>query len=111
MGNHDTRIAFKKKLDAKILVSFLSIIAKMYRYHRRTRSIYTDLGLIHNKVAYILAIRELIHLGCTTYARVLGIIKKNLAKPSHRFAYLCLANVQIFSMQNLIKIYHAVQEL
>ena len=33
-----------------------------------------------------------------------------LAKPSHRFAYLYLDYVKCNSMQNLIKMYHAVQD-
>ena len=43
---------------------------------RRNRSIDPNLGLLHNKIAYILATRELIHLLCTTIARVLGFMKK-----------------------------------
>ena len=34
-----------------------------------------------------------------------------LAKPSHRFAYLCLDNVKIYKYAKLIKIYHAIQKL
>ena len=57
MENHDTMIAFEKKLDIKILVSFLSYKANIYIFHRnlrlhRTRSIDPNLGLLHNKEAY-----------------------------------------------------------
>ena len=70
-------------------------------------SIDPNLGLLQNKVAYILATRELIHLRCTTYARELnhcflgGYEDNTLAKPCLRFAYICLDNVKCISMQNI----------
>ena len=33
--NHNKRVAIKKKLDAKILGSFLLYKAKIYRFHRK----------------------------------------------------------------------------
>ena len=67
--NHDTTIVF--------VVIYL--IDKIYKFHcelclRRTRS-----GLLHNKVAYIPASRELIHFHYTTYARVLKLMKLELS--------------------------------
>ena len=44
--NHGTRIAFKKKLDAKILESFLSYKAKIYRFHRKLLLIRPDLLIL-----------------------------------------------------------------
>ena len=94
-----------------MLVSFLSYKAKIDRFHRklwlsRIRSIDSNLALVHNKVAYIIGTRELIHLHCTTYARVLGFIKKFLAS-SITLLHTCVSlMLKCISMQN-----HGVQEL
>ena len=58
------------------------------------------LGLLHNKVAYTHALRELIHV----VQRMHGprnLLKQILAKPCHRFAYLCLDNVKMYYYANL----------
>ena len=69
-----------------------------------TRSIDPDLGLLH-KPCNIGPNLFTLYKVC----KGLGIYEK-MAKPSQRFAYRCLDNDKI-SMQNLIKIYHDVQDL
>ena len=63
----------------------------------------SNLGLLHNKVAYVLATRELMQLRYKTYMR--GSLEYSWQNPSHLFANLFFDQVKMYKYATRLKSY------